>query len=151
MATKIKKTKILPPIYVFSSMIAMYVVHRYVPIFTIQETRLPGIVVIIIGVGGVLYCAYLFYREKTPIKPFEESSVLIYSWPYTMTRNPIYLSMIIFLIGFSLWLGSVSSYLVIPLFTIWIHTRFVLQEEYLLEQRFAEKYLTYKNQVRRWL
>ena len=117
------------------------------PIF---DTRWPGLFVMSMAILGVLYCAYLFRLADTSIKPFTESSKLIQRWPYSQSRNPIYVFMAIFLIGFSIWLQTLSPLILIPFFMLWIHCRFILQEEIMLEKQFGDAYLAYKNQVRRW-
>ncbi len=93
----------------------------------------------------------MFHRHKTAIKLFEQSTFLILNWPYTISRNSIYLCMIVFLIGWGLWLQSLIVFTIIPMFAWWIHKRFVLQEELILEDQFSDNYLAYKNRVRRWI
>ena len=65
--------------------------------------------------------------------------------------NPIYLCMCIFLTGWAMFLMSISAFVAIPVFAFWIHYKFVLQEEVMLEEKFSQDYLTYKNRVRRWI
>ncbi len=46
---------------------------------------------------------------------------------------------------------SSSVFIVVPIFALWIHYKFVLQEELMLEDKFSIDYLAYKNRVRRWI
>jgi len=147
----INKTKFLPPYGVLTSMIVMFLLDRYLPVIAWQNTRFISYWLLASSFLCILYCTYIFYKHKTDIEPFKESSFLILSWPYTMTRNPIYLCMMLFLIGWAMFLQSISSFIVIPVFALWIHNKFVLQEEIMLEDKFLQDYLSYKHRVRRWI
>tara|TARA_R110002096_G_scaffold17733_2_gene61233 strand:- start:266 stop:718 length:453 start_codon:yes stop_codon:yes gene_type:complete len=148
---KVNKTKFLPPYGVLTSMVLMYLLDKFFPVLAWENTQIIACILMFGSITGILYSAYLFYRNKTEIKPFEESSFLILTWPYTVSRNPIYLCMLIFLVAWMLFLQSVSSLMVIAVFAVWIHRRFVLQEEHILEEKFSDDYLAYKHRVRRWL
>jgi protein-S-isoprenylcysteine O-methyltransferase Ste14 len=148
---QIKKTKFLPPYGVLASMAVMYLLSMFFPIFTWQNTQFISYLLLASSFLCILYCAYVFHKNKTEIKPFKESSFLILSWPYTISRNPIYICMIVFLFGWGLLLQSISAFIVIPVFALWIHNKFVLQEEIMLEDTFSSDYLAYKNRVRRWI
>jgi len=149
--SEINKTKFLPPYGVLTSMIVMYLLDKFFPVLAWQNTRIVAYVLIAASFLCILYCAYVFHKNKTEIKPFEESSLLILSWPYTVSRNPIYLCMFVFLLGWGVFLQSISIFIVVVVFAIWIHNKFVLQEEIMLEDRFSDEYLAYKDRVRRWL
>lgn len=151
MSLVVRKTKILPPFLVLASMLIMLLLDKFSPLLVWYNTKVVGTIVLVISFLIILYCAYLFHNKKTAIKPFGESTFLILAWPYTMSRNPIYLSMTISLLGWGLWLQSLSVFLIVPLFMLWLHYRFVLQEEIMLTQRFKDDYMHYKNRVRRWV
>ncbi len=50
-----------------------------------------------------------------------------------------------------MYLGSLTPYLVIPVFFLIIQKCFIKHEEPFLENIFVEEYLDYKGWVRRWL
>ena len=147
---EIKKSRLLPPYGVFISMIVMYFLAKYIPLLTWHDSHLIAYVLMLSPFLCILYCAYIFYKHETEIKPFEESSFLILSWPYTVSRNPIYLCMVVFLLGWGMFLQSISAFIIIVIFPIWIHNKFILQEEMMLEEKFLDDYLAYKQRVRRW-
>ena len=148
---EVKKTKLLPPYLVAGAVLVMFLLDWYLPVYEWQNTKMVAYVLMMGAFVCILYCAYIFHKNKTNIKPFEESSFLILVWPYTITRNPIYLCMLIFLLGWIFWLQSLSSVGVIIMFALWIHYRFVLQEEKMLINTFGDSYLQYSQRVRRWL
>ncbi len=63
----------------------------------------------------------------------------------------MYLGMALVLIGVAILLGSLSPFLVIPIFVWLITARFIKFEEKMLEDTFGLKYLDYARRVRRWI
>jgi protein-S-isoprenylcysteine O-methyltransferase Ste14 len=63
----------------------------------------------------------------------------------------MYLGMTLILVGIALALGSLTPWLVIPVFIWQITVRFIAAEERKLEATFGNSYLEYKRRVRRWL
>lgn len=131
----------------------MIVLHFIAPIRQVipGAFRLLGLVPLAGGLAVVLWAAGTFERAGTAIKPFEESSVLVRRGPFLVSRNPMYLSVVCGLIGVAVLAGSVSPFLVVPAFAIFIDRRFIRAEEAILERRFGPEYLAYKARVRRWL
>ena len=70
---------------------------------------------------------------------------------YAYSRNPIYLAMIICLTGIATLLGSLTPFIVGPLFAWSIQRNVIAAEEQMLESTFDETYRQYKQRVGRWL
>lgn len=70
---------------------------------------------------------------------------------YRLTRNPMYLGLLLVLVGWAIVLGSVSSFIVLPLFVVILTVQQIIPEEKVLEQKFGQQYRDYKQSVRRWL
>lgn len=110
-----------------------------------------GFVPMLLGASLVLVAAGLFKRRKTTLNPFGEPAVVVREGVYRFSRNPMYLGMLLVLIGFGVWLGNILALLLAPGF-VWVVTRrHILREEQLLESRFGEEYRAYRRQVRRWM
>ena len=145
--------KIIPPVYLLTSLFLMFVLDRYIPVQKIISTpfHYSGIVVgfcgLALGASGVIS----FKKAGTAIKPFEASTILVKDGLYRYTRNPMYLGMVILLIGVASYLGSLTPYVVIPVFFFIIQQCFIKHEEPFLENIFGQEYLDYKDKVRRWL
>ena len=147
------KGRVLPPVYFLLALIAMVALHYVVPIAQLISSpfRYTGIVLVVSAIALVLWAAVLFQRAGTAIKPFQKSSALITSGPYRMTRNPMYVGMVGALLGIAVLLGSVAPFLVVPVFTALIQSKFIRAEEAALERTFGSVFLDYKSRVRRWL
>ena len=145
--------KVLPPVWFLLSIILMVGLHFWLPIkrlFFPPITYL-GIVAIAIGIVTILFCAYLFRQNNTAIVPFQESSYLITQGIFSFSRNPIYLGMIITLMGVWLYLGSLTPVFIVPVFAWLIQKLFIKEEERMLEVKFGEEYREYQATVRRWI
>ena len=148
-----KRTFFLPPVVLLFSILLSLALDRLVPIaeFGSREGKIVGVVVLVLGLAVNLFCAWAFRRRETTIIPFHESTYLITGGLYRYSRNPIYLSMVVVLIGIAIALGSASPWVVPPLFMVIISKRFIQKEEVMLEETFGEEYLAYCDRVRRWL
>ena len=75
---------------------------------------------------------------------------LITSGLFSISRNPIFLSIMIANIGLFLALPNAFTLLIISISTISINTQIRLEEEFLTNE-FGDKYNEYRNHVSRWL
>ena len=147
-----KPKRILPPVYFLAAILSMAGLHFLLPIARVLSTAHSiGAVLILSGIALILWAARLFSQAGTAIKPFEESSKLITGGPYRWSRNPIYLGMVIVLLGIGMTLGTLAPFAVIPVFVWLIRKNFIAHEEAMLEKSFGSAYAEYKRRIRRWL
>lgn len=106
---------------------------------------------IALGMSIIVVAAGLFKKADTALLPFHKSTDLVTSGPYKITRNPMYLGMVLILVGIAFVLGSLPPFFVIPLFIFIIQTNFIQGEERFMEDIFGDEYLDYKKRVRRWI
>jgi len=70
---------------------------------------------------------------------------------YRFTRNPMYLGMVLVLIGWSIYLGSPLAIIGVVGFVLVMNHIQIKPEEIAMEAQFGQDYLEYKNTVRRWV
>lgn len=75
---------------------------------------------------------------------------LVFDGPYRVTRNPMYLGHLIFLLGLALLLGSWLAGAVLAWHTWWFDRR-VRDDEARLAELFGAEYRRYQARVKRWL
>ena len=114
-------------------------------------SSLIGLSALLMGVIIILFSVLEFKRNKTTINPFKSSSVLITNKLYSYTRNPMYLGMLIILLGNGLILGNLGTIFIAFLFIPIMNMRVIKYEEIMLDIEFTERYKSYKQRVRRWL
>jgi protein-S-isoprenylcysteine O-methyltransferase Ste14 len=131
----------------------MVLLHSFVPVRQMWEGRwrlvgmVPGVAGLLLAVPSIV----LFFRHKTALRPGDTSRHLVVEGPFRYTRNPMYLGMVLLLVGLALSLGSVSPWGVIPVFNWMIGRNIIPVEEAMMTQTFGPKYEQYRQQVRRWI
>lgn len=108
--------------------------------------------IVLSGIIGSI-SAIQFILAKTTLHPIhlEESKTLVVSGWFKFSRNPMYLALVILLLAWAFYLGSVSAVCFIGVFVWYMNNTQIKREEHFLEQRFGQDYLEYKKKVRRWL
>ena len=110
-----------------------------------------AVLLILVGLGFSGAGFFTFKSRGTPVRPGAEPSQLVLSGPYQITRNPMYLGLLLISIGCffaveSLW------FVLPPMVFFWvINFRLIPFEEQLMKEHFGEEYETYRRRVRRWL
>lgn len=149
------ETKIPPPLLGVVTALLMWLLAQLLPSMSIFGTHLfyVGIAVMLIGFSLDMVALGQFLCQKVhfdPTKP-QNTNKLVISGLYHYSRNPMYLGLLITLIGWSLFLSNLASFFLIPAF-IYVLTVFqIVPEERILGEKFGESYQQYLSQVRRWL
>ena len=100
------------------------------------------------GLGG--WAVRTLTKAGTDPRPHSPVRSLVAHGPYRFSRNPVYLSGIIILLGIAVAADTLWLILLLPIGLVLIHLQVRREEEY-LEERFGEEYRKYKLNVRRWL
>lgn len=149
------KTKVPPPAYLLIMASLMWLLDKFLPLYNCLDSPWNKLGLIIIGVAVLLdiWSLLLFFRAKTspnPMKP-SNTSHLVTGGLYRFSRNPMYLGLLVMLIGWALYLGSLSPLSMLPLF-VWLLTKQQIEpEEIILMNKFGQEYRNYQQRVRRWI
>ena len=148
-----RSKKIIPPVYFLVTVVIMTVLNYFAPIRRILHPPVTysGAIFIVIGLIITIWSAVLFNKAGTAIKPFEESTLLVTQGMFQLTRNPMYLGMVMILLGIALLFGTFTPFFLIPIFIWLIQTIFISNEEIMMARIFGDEYRDYKKRVRRWL
>lgn len=111
-----------------------------------------GAALVVLGIALSVTAAGLFRREGTELNPTSPANAkLVTSGPFRLTRNPMYLSLVIASLGIAIWIGAWPMFLA-PIATFatanWVHIPF---EEAKMRRQYGEAYDAYARRVRRWL
>ena len=126
-----KFREVNPPNYFYLSIILLTALHFFLPIKRILNFpwNLPGLLPLAGGIYLNLAADQLFKKHKTTVKPQEKSSYLIISSVFRISRNPMYLGMVLILAGLALIFGSLASWFVVLLFAFFLYRIFICLEE----------------------
>jgi protein-S-isoprenylcysteine O-methyltransferase Ste14 len=86
----------------------------------------------------------------TPV-PIDAPRVLVVTGPYRYVRNPMYLGILLVLVGWTLWTSAPAFLWYLPVVAVGFHLFVVLVEEPLLTRKFGAGYLDYRQATRRWV
>lgn len=146
--------KIPPPVLAALAMLLMYLTHVALPQLTLSTWTRWIIAVVSLAIGGgiAVMSIFQFRQEKTTVKPNpDKTTALITQGVYRYTRNPMYLGLVICLIGFAGFLNSLYSLIWVIAFVCYL-TRFqIIPEEKALMNKFPDAYQTYRHNTRRWI
>ncbi|MDG5765875.1 isoprenylcysteine carboxylmethyltransferase family protein [Balneolales bacterium ANBcel1] len=146
----------IPPVVVFGFFaLAMWAIARYFPVFAVDIPFQYYLTAFLMGTAilTAAYSIYLFMKNQTTVhagKP-AETTALVTDGPYRHSRNPMYLSLSLVLIGWAIFLSDLLCLMLMPLFYIYM-TRFqIISEERALREKFGEDYDAYTDRTPRWL
>jgi protein-S-isoprenylcysteine O-methyltransferase Ste14 len=118
---------------------------------TPERYWLGGLIVAASVLGLGLWSVILFRRSGQNENPWKPTPTIVERGPFRISRNPMYLQMVLVCIGVAVILMNFWILALTP-FCAWLLQRLaILPEEAYLERKFGDPYLTYKTRVRRWL
>lgn len=102
-----------------------------------------------ISISGIL----LFRRAGTTVNPFkpDATSSLVTNGIYRFTRNPMYIGLLLTLLGWAAFLSSPPALLYLAAFVLYMNRFQIEPEERALSSLFGADYAAYQTRVRRWL
>lgn len=144
-----------PPLVMLMVGLLMWLLSFIFPTLTMASiSSLSGAAIIGLGGLGISMAGVItFMRAKTtsdPRKP-ADASTLVTSGIYRLTRNPMYLGVLLILIAWGLTLSNLLALICAFIFVPYINRYQILPEERLLEDKFGAVFTTYKAKVRRWI
>jgi protein-S-isoprenylcysteine O-methyltransferase Ste14 len=112
-----------------------------------------AILVASIGVGFGFSAMAAFVRSKTTMNPTKPGATtsLVTGGVFRLTRNPMYLSLVLYLLAWAVYLSNWLALLLVPLFVLYMDRFQIKPEERALSALFGPEYASYQARVRRWL
>ena len=149
------ETKVPPPIVAVSVGVGMWLISTAVPHAgpAVVPRLIAALAIALIGGAAAASGAAAFRKAQTTVSPLhpERTSAVVSNGIFRVTRNPMYLGLLLVLLGVAVFLWSLPA-LVGPLAFVAYMGRFqIVPEERALEQKFGTEYVEYKRRVRRWL
>lgn len=146
---------LLSPLYIFD-----FDAQVLKDIFTFPADLIPlpynlvGILLIPFGLLLAAWANYtLLHIGKIGLRarePMQAPSNLVVVGPYRYSRNPIYLAVLMMLLGLVIVWSSLVVFLGLIVVYIVFRYVFIKREEIILEEAFGDEYRDFKKRVRRW-
>ncbi|MDL9998840.1 isoprenylcysteine carboxylmethyltransferase family protein [Variovorax sp. J22P240] len=147
--------RIPPPLVALAAALLMWLVSLLPP-----DVEAPfawratfAIVVAAAGVAFSVAGMRAFHQSRTTMNPFtpDMASALVTRGVYRLTRNPMYLGLLLDLLAWAVFLWDLLALAVLPLFALYIQRFQIASEERALSLLFGAEYAAYQQRVRRWL
>ena len=147
--------KIPPPIVALTVAGGMWYVASSAAAPSVPASIRIGVAIAIalLGIGVIVAGAIAFRQANTTVNPMkpEKASSLVTSGIFTISRNPMYVGLLLVLAGWAAFLWSAFA-LVGPLvFFLYISRFQIAPEERVLSRLFGREFDAYRRRVRRWL
>ena len=147
--------KIPPPVVALFFALCMWLASSLVAPLEWPFVLRAGAALTLLAVGLVVSTAGVvsFRRARTTINPTRPmaTSALVSSGIYRITRNPMYLGLLLELLGWAAFLANPLALLLVPAFVLYINRFQIKPEERTLSALFGGEYGAYQERVRRWL
>lgn len=155
MTLRALELKIPPPLVALGVALLMWFTSWVVGPADVPRLLRVGaaLALLVVGLGFDIAALLSFLRARTTINPLRPAatSALVVSGVYRITRNPMYLGLLLVLLGWATFLANGVAYLVAPLFVLYLGRFQIAPEECILSGKFGADFSAYQARVRRWL
>ncbi|MDQ6975650.1 MAG: isoprenylcysteine carboxylmethyltransferase family protein [Mariprofundaceae bacterium] len=149
------KLKIPPPIVGILFAVMIWLLSKGQTVQFIDQENRQIIALLLLAIAGTIdvWAILSFRSAKTTIDPRypHKTSSIVSHGIYTLTRNPMYLGLVLILLSLSIYLGTLWGLLCVLAFILYMNKFQIEAEEAYLEKQFGSLYLSYKSRVRRWV
>ena len=147
--------KVPPPAVALVIAVLMWLLSLAAPAlgFAIPARFLLVIIFAVAGIAVSIAGVAAFARAKTTINPTtpEKSSSLVNGGIYKVTRNPMYLGLLLVLTSWAISLSNPLPFLLLPVYMLYINRFQIAPEERALTSLFGRDFAAYQSRVRRWI
>ena len=146
-----------PPLVGVLTIVFGYLLGRFYPVFPGFGIPVPerywmgGGLAVAAGLVFGVWPALHFRRTGQNPTPWSDTPELLRHGPYKITRNPMYVMMLLICIGFAVILNTAWILVLTPACATIIYLVAIRHEETYLENKFGDAYRDYKRSVRRWI
>jgi protein-S-isoprenylcysteine O-methyltransferase Ste14 len=141
-----------PPVVFLCAILLGIALDRAWPLpFLPSALQLLGPLIALCAVLLFVFSYLEFRAAGTSVRGSKRSTAIVRTGPYRFSRNPIYLSFILLVLGLLFWLNNLWLLGTLVPAVAFIAAVVIPREEQFLERNFRDQYLSYKASVRRWL
>lgn len=143
-----------PLLYIAIFFLAIFM-QKMIPInkdfFFTTTAKIIGVLIILISLFFSFPAILQFFKTKNTLITIKPANSLQTTRIYSISRNPMYISLLLVYTGLSFIIGNWWNLILLPVLFLIIQEYVIKREEKYLDRRFGQSYLDYKTKVRRWL
>jgi len=146
----------IPPPLIYAAIFFLSILmQKIIPInnsfFDSRNATIAGIVLIVIALLFILPALIKFVQSKNTLVTIKSATSLQTKGIYSLTRNPMYMGLLILYSGIAMLEGNWWTFIFIRLIIIIVQSYVIRGEENYLQRAFGEEYNAYRKKVRRWI
>lgn len=134
----------------YSYLPAVYQFLNPIPFLLRDSIQMVGVALLLISFLWTLIAQVQMSDSWRIGIDYDEKTELVVKGIFAISRNPVFLGVVVFYIGIFLILPNTLSFTLVLVMFITVQVQVRLEEVYLLETH-GEAYQAYKNSVRRWI
>ena len=145
--------RIVPPVIALLCLLGASALQWLLPNwrFRFPGQAVAGGLVALVGIACAVLASRAFRRRETTISPHGTPTALVTEGPFRYTRNPMYLGMLLLLLGLAIGFGGLMLFAAPVAFFAIISVTQIPAEEARLLAIFGDEYTAYRARVRRWI
>lgn len=143
-----------PPLLYVVTFFAAVLIQRLLPLnipfFHSTISKLIGSVIILLSLVLTFPALRQFFKTKNTLVTIKPANSLQTTGIYSVSRNPMYVSLLLIYSGLSFIIGNGWNFVLLPFLILLVQEYVIKREEKYLDRRFGQQYADYKTRVRRW-
>jgi protein-S-isoprenylcysteine O-methyltransferase Ste14 len=147
--------KVPPVALVLVHAAIMWLLAKMTPSLSVTYGGQSLIVAALTTVGALISLAGViaFRRAHTTVDPTrpEKSTALVATGVYRISRNPMYVGLLLLLAAWAAHLANLAALVALPVFVAYMQRFQIIPEERALREKFGHAFIEYEQSVRRWL
>jgi protein-S-isoprenylcysteine O-methyltransferase Ste14 len=151
----LQRLLLLPVVLAAFCVTAGAVLQALVPVslgrYSFDAGLIAGSVLLLLAAGFGGWAILEMKRHRTTVEPGQEPAHLVTSGPFAVSRNPIYVCFLLFVIALAVMLGSAWMAASALVLLVLLDRLVIRREEEVIARKFAAEYAAYRARVRRWL
>jgi len=145
--------KIPPPIVTLICGIAIYFSKTFFNQFFSYNNNIISLFLMILGLTIFVSAVKSFRIQKTTVNPLDpkQASSLVTSGIFKLSRNPMYLGMLIILLSMAFKFNLIGGLITSIFFYIFITKFQIIPEEAAMNELFGNEFIDYCKKTKRWI
>ena len=121
--------------------------------FDFPVRKMLSVIAVVAGLGIGVAGIIAFRAARTTFDPRypDKASSVVRTGVYRHSRNPMYVGLLLALLGWAIYLANPLSLIGLPAFVLYMNRFQIQPEERALKEGFGDEYRAYLNDVRRWI
>ncbi len=122
-----------------------------IPLLPEGIASIGGPAIVVVAFVLAIWAARTMRAGGASIPTNEPTDAIVSAGPYGFSRNPIYLAMVMLLVGIGVWANSLWLIGMAVVDAILLSWGVISREEAYLRRKFGAEYSAYTERIRRWL